>query len=289
MRPFHFAGLSRFTFLIALTAATLGAVSMAGCSADRPQAASASAISTAAASEHDATIDAGSGTGYRFSIKYPQLPARMATLTAALHAFAAKARNEIVEAGTHRRSADEPVYTLDLEFDVARNTSDFVSVLGTGSEFTGGAHGLPIQASFNWHRSDATMVSLRSCSSTRLSLARIERGMPTPAGRPIYDRACATKRHDVGRTGFDIANMKSWIQKGTEPKAENFEVFLVDGLDSQAIGLTLDLPTVSSRVLRRWHATGGGSSQSFLRAAEAGISRAFAIDTEADKLGPSTH
>ncbi|MGA9335182.1 MAG: DUF3298 domain-containing protein [Rudaea sp.] len=241
MRHFLPAGRFRVARLIAVAATSLSVASLAGCGADQPAASSASAIRAAAASERDATIDAGSGAGYKFSIYYPQLSARMAPLTAALHEFADKAKQDIVEVGTQPRSKDEPVRTLDLEFGIARNTSDFVSVLGTGSEFAGGAHGMPIEVSFNWHRSDAALVTL---SDLFTDSDQGLHALSDEARRQLEGRY-ETRLHDEGsamsakQMAADVANMKRWIETGTEPKAQNFNVFLVDGLDTQAIGLTL--------------------------------------------------
>ncbi|MEO8959078.1 MAG: DUF4163 domain-containing protein [Rudaea sp.] len=286
MHHSRLAGRFHLGSLIALVATS---VCLAGCSADQPSAPSASAISAAAASEHDISIDAGNGTGYTFRIKYPQLSTRMATLTAALHTFANNAKQAIVSAGTDTRSKDEPTYTLDLEFDVARNTSDFVSVLATGSEFTGGAHGLPIQASFNWHRSDAKLVAL---SDLFVDADAALRALSDESRRQLEGRFETRMRDDSSamtatQKASEIASMKSWIESGTAPKATNFEVFLVDGLDTQAIGLTLIFPPYQVASYADGAQQIEVPAKVFYSLLKPEYRDAFAIDTEAEKLSPT--
>lgn len=282
------AGRFHICLLIALAVTSVCVACLSGCSAD--QSAAGSAISAAAASERDAVVDAGSGTGYTFRITYPQLSARMEKLTAALHAFAAGAKQDIVETGTNARSKDEPVYTLDLGFEVARNTSDFVSVLATGNQFTGGAHGLPIQASFNWHRGDGALVTLRDLfvdpdaalrALSDESRRQLEGRFET---RGDDDASTATARQEAS----DAASMKNWIEKGTEPKAENFDVFLVDGLDTQAIGLTLIFPPYQVASYADGAQQVEVPAKIFYSLLKPQYRGAFAIDAEAEKLGSTT-
>lgn len=285
----HFLLASRFRVpsLIALAAAS---VCVVGCSADQHVAPSASAISAAAASERDPLIDAGSDSGYTFSIKYPQLSARMATLTSALHAFADKAKQEFVATSTGSRSKDEPGYTLALDFDIARNTSDFVSVLGNGGEYTGGAHALPIQASFNWHRSDGKLVTLPDLfvDANAALHALSDESRRQLQGRfetRLRDEGAAVPAKELAS---NIASMKDWVEKGTEPSAENFDVFLVDGLDTQAIGLTLIFPPYQVASYADGSQQIEVPAKVFYTLLKPQYHDAFAIDTEAEKLSPTT-
>lgn len=263
---------------------------MTGCSADKPASASKSAITTAAASERDATVDAGRGAGYTYQITYPQLSTSMATLTAALHAFADKAKQDFVATGLNARAPAEPTHTLDLEFDIARNTSDFVSVLATGSEYIGGAHGLPIQVSFNWHRDDAKLVTLPELFSDPDAALR---ALSDESRRQLEGRFETKLREEATpmsgqQTASDRTKMKSWIEQGTEPQAQNFDVFLVDGLDTQAIGLTLIFPPYQVASYADGIQQVEVPAKVFYALLKPEYRDAFAIDTEAEKLSPTT-
>ena len=287
MRHSCIAGQFRTSFLIALGSAALIVAGLTGCDGNKPQTSSKSAISAAAASERDAAIDSGHGEGYTYQITYPQLSARMATLTAALRAFADKAKQEFVSERTTSRTTQDPAFSLEVEFDIARNTADFVSVLASGSEFTGGAHGLPIQASFNWHRTDAKLVTLAELFND-----------PDAALRALSDE---TRRQLEGRLEVKLRDetasmsdkqaasyskeMKSWIEKGTEPVAQNFDVFLVDGLDTQAIGLTFIFPPYQVASYADGAQQVEVPAKVFYKLLKPQYRDAFAIDTEADKLG----
>ena len=210
---------------------------VAGC--DRaPSAPAAAPPGAAKATESAADVDAGTGDGYVWHIRYPQLDSHV--LIDALHAYANAAKQEVRDARAAERSANGQPYSLDLEFTVARHTSDFLSVSANGSSYTGGAHPLPVLASFNLHSDDKVIALADMFSDADAAL----RALSDESRRQLEGRAEA-ELHETA-TGKDRADalksMREWIERGTEPKAENFSVFLVDGIDAKAIGLTLIFP-----------------------------------------------
>jgi len=104
--------------------------------------------------------DAGEGNGYAYHVRYPPLGPEWSTLADALRTYAAARKKEFLDARLADETTNAAPYTLDLEFNVARRTSDFVSVLANGSIFTGGAHPAPLIASFNLHTPDGKLIEL---------------------------------------------------------------------------------------------------------------------------------
>ena len=130
-------------------------------------------------------------------------------------------------------------YQLDITFNVARRTDDFVSVLVDGSSYTGGAHPNPLVASFVLHTSDHKLVTIGDLFVDTDAAMKI---LSDESRRQLEGRFDAQLRDQVGE-GSALApalkDMREWVARGTEPKPQSFAVFLVDGLESKAIGLTL--------------------------------------------------
>jgi len=116
------------------------------------------------------------------------------------------------------------------------------SVLISGSSFTGGAHPNPLTASFVAHSSDNRLVAIGDLFGDETAAIKI---LSDEARAQLQGRFEAQLREQLGEGDAlekALKDMREWVERGTEPKAENFAVYLVDGLDSKAIGLTLVFP-----------------------------------------------
>jgi hypothetical protein len=182
--------------------------------------------------------DVGHGDGYSYRIRYPSLDAKWQALHDALHAYAETQKKDFLAAQGGERSANAGDYQLEITFTVARRTDDFVSVLVSGSSFTGGAHPNPLTASFVAHTADNRLVAVGDLFTDPAAALKI---LSDEARAQLQGRFEAQLREQVDGDKLDpaIRQMREWVERGTEPKAENFAVYLVDGLDSKAIGLTL--------------------------------------------------
>lgn len=260
----------------------------AGCS-ERPAdpSASTAAIASAAAAEPQPETDTGKGKGYTFQIVYPALAPEWKPLDAAIRQFAAAQKREFMDASTASDRDFGADFTLDLTFAVARRTADFVSVTAAGSSFVGGAHAMPIVASFNLDLSNAKLTTLPDLFTDAQAGLK---ALSDECRRQLEGRYEAKLRDDHGamtpaQQAADVQNMKRWIEKGTAPDAANFDVFLIDGLDTRAIGLTVMFPPYQVAS----HADGMQQvevpAKVFYDLLKPEYQDAFAIDTEARKLG----
>jgi hypothetical protein len=116
-----------------------------------------------------------------------------------------------------------------------------MSVLARGSMDTGGAHPLPLLASFNLHVGDDKVIALADLFADANAALK---AVSEEARRQLEGRAEATLRETTPEQNRadELKRMREWIERGTEAKADNFAVFLVDGIDAKAIGLTLLFP-----------------------------------------------
>jgi hypothetical protein len=216
---------------------------LAGCQEQRSAfVASATPITAASAAEAAPGEDTGHGTGYSYHIRYPALQPEWQALDAALHEYAGVAKKDFLAAQGGQHSASAGDDQLDITFNIARRTDDFVSVLVDGSSFTGGAHPNPLVSSFVLHLSDNKLLAIGDLFVDPDAALKI---LSDESRRQLEGRFDAQLREQVGE-GAALApalkDMREWVERGTEPKVENFDVFLVDGLESKAIGLTLVFP-----------------------------------------------
>ena len=231
LRVLHFA------FCVAAAALVVG------CEKQRSaMVASATPISAASAAEAVPDEDTAHGEGYSYHIRYPALAPEWRALDTALRAYATVQKKDFLAAQGGEHSANAAEYQLDITFTIARRTDDFVSVLVNGSSFTGGAHPNPLVASFVLRLSDNTLIAIGDLFADSDAALKI---LSEESRRQLEGRFDAQLREQVGEGEAlepALKDMREWVARGTEPKLENFDVFLVDGLESKAIGLTLVFP-----------------------------------------------
>jgi hypothetical protein len=265
----------------------VGAVSLlAGCDQAPPAPAVATPATTSAAvQESAANDDVGQGNGYTYHVRYPQLAPEWSTLADALHAYAAARKKDFLDARLADENTDGPPYNLDLEFNIARRTSDFVSLFANGSAATGGAHPTPLVASFNLHTGDGRLINLADLfadGSVALNTLSEE------ARRQLEGRYEAKLRETTPEKDQAAAlkSMREWVEEGTEAKPENFAVFLVDGLETKAIGLTLIFPSYQVAAYADGTQQVEVPAKVFYNLLKPEYRDAFQIDTEAARIAP---
>lgn len=107
-------------------------------------------------------------------------------------------------------------FTFENQWKVPLNDESCVSVLLTAYQFTGGANGVEQMASFTWNKITQKIMPLESflplvlAEPTLASLAQICRQELT---------AALSAENDT--------NLQEMIQTGTEPIAENYQIFTI--------------------------------------------------------------
>ena len=212
----------------------VGALSLVGCG-PKPAPTTLPTPTTTTAPANvpvDERSEAGSGDKFRYDIRYPVLAPEFAPLAQALRTYAQRQKSEFMTSVNDIDKAGEAAgypWEMHLTFDLRSQGADFVSVLGEGESFTGGAHGNPLLASFTLSRLDHRVIAL-----------------PDLFGEP--DQALAAlstyARQTLTQRQRDRGGDASWIADGTAPKAENYAVFLIDTEgNGKASGISVLFPS----------------------------------------------
>jgi len=233
-----------------------------------------------------AQAEEGRGEGYEFHIRYPELPAEWSTLSQALRGYAAQRKRQFLAALTPvaERAAETPLAALDLEFDIARRTEDFISVLARETAHSG-ADAAPAIASFILHPGDGKLLSIVDLFTAPDAALQ---ALSDECRRQLegrYEANLHQSTDDAKALTPLLKSMQAGVKHGVQANAANFAVFLIDGIDSKAIGLTLIFPQAQLA------ASSGGEQQVevpakiFYDLLKPEYRDAFSVDTEELKPG----
>lgn len=181
---------------------------------------------------------------YRIDIAYPRLPASDAVLARALHKTGNEAKHEFMQGLPDPKQLPEFAnrqLQLKVDFSVVSRMPRFVSVRERGMADTGGAHPIPIDASFVYDTKAGKIISLDDLfvhpDQTRQLLAKVSRDALEKkllANVPGGNKTSAKVRQEW------IDNMRDMIKGGTKPTPLNFSEFVVlAGAGDKASGLQL--------------------------------------------------
>ncbi len=168
---------------------------------------------------------------YVIAIDLPHLPAADAPLARALRAAADQAKREFLAAlpePAERPGLAARQFQLALTYRIAATTPEFTSIRASGSEATGGAHPVPIEATFVLDRRLGELITLDDLfadpDAARVALAKVAHAAllgrfmaqaPTPGeGSPAAIREWK-------------ANLLQMLNGGTRPTRVNYSLFVV--------------------------------------------------------------
>ena len=126
--------------------------------------------------------------------------------------------NFISEAELNRQMAEEygQPFTFETQWKVPMNNEECTSLLLSSYQFTGGANGVEQMASFTWNKITQKIMPLESF-------------LPLVLTEPSLESLAAVCRAEL-TTALSAAhdsNLQEMIQAGTEPVAENYQIFTI--------------------------------------------------------------
>ena len=164
-------------------------------------------------------------------ISYPPDLAKYPGLAMQAQRYAEEAREQVVEAATHRDKDDAPgPYELSLEFKLRHESPTMVVLAVDGSAYTGGAHGMPMIQRWVWLPRDSRMLTAAELFPNRDSWERIAGDVRAQLGTELRQRMEADGVSPEDRAAM-LKSATAMIEGGTEPGPDDFAVFepVLDG------------------------------------------------------------
>jgi hypothetical protein len=187
-------------------------------------------------------VEAAGADGFEVAARYPAMRSELAPLEAAMRAYTQQqqaALAERIKKAKPEAERSERPGKLDLDFTVATQTVAFVSALAQGQADVGEGTPTPLRATFNQHLASGKIVTL---GDLFVDPAAALKTFSSEARRRLYAEYEARLNNQnlpAAELGSRIKAMHTLVDAGTEPVAENFAAFLIDGVDGKAIGITL--------------------------------------------------
>ena len=186
---------------------------------------------------------------YKIAITLPTLPADEKPLADALRTTADNAKREFLQALPDPQQFPEFAdrqFEMLLDFKLAADTPAFTSVRETGMQDTGGAHPLPVEATFVLDRKAGKLITLDDLfadpAAARKALANFAhdtllKKFMANAPRPGEGSPAAIREWK--------SSMTQMLNDGTQPTTVNYSLFVVRagaGQTATSPGLTLIFP-----------------------------------------------
>lgn len=184
---------------------------------------------------------------YKIAIEFPTLPPADAPLLRALQENSVAAKREFMQGLPDPKEfpqfADRQLQLL-INYTIAARTPAFVSVREKGMADTGGAHPIPIDASFVYDTHAQRVIGLDDLFS---DAAQAHQRF-SDAARKALGSTLLVQAPDAGEGSPEArrewtTNMQKMIDDGTDPNGSNFTEFILDaGADGKSSGITLLFP-----------------------------------------------
>ena len=112
--------------LICLAVVVAAFTLLTGCNQAPVPSAAPAPVGSTRTQESTPNEDTGAGNGYTYHVRYPQLASEWSALADVLRTYAADRKKDFLDARLADETTNAPPWNLDLEFNIARRTSDFV-------------------------------------------------------------------------------------------------------------------------------------------------------------------
>ncbi|MGV8960336.1 MAG: PdaC/SigV domain-containing protein [Stenotrophomonas sp.] len=211
--------------LVLLVTAGCGKNNEAGRAEPAPATSAAEPAAAAATTQPDLRDVIETNPRYVVGISYPPAASKYPGLARELVAYAATAKEELVQA-VDVLGNDKPTapYELSLSFELAVDTPQVVAATADGSRYTGGAHGEPLVARFVWLPAREEMLTAAQMVPSSDGWKAIGSYVALQLREQAIARAEAEALSPEEQQA-QVRNLSKMIDEGTSPKADNFAQF----------------------------------------------------------------
>ena len=188
-------------------------------------------------------VDRDSTRYYTYRISYPGLIRTDSLIRATTRDFADEHKQkflQLFEGGDPPQTASYP-WELRLEFTVQDSSSSFVSVLGSGYVFSGGAHGNNFFRTINVDRRTGKLLQLSDLLADSTALVPIRNYVKDKLTEKLVKKS--QQQDNPQASGTSEEQIRQWVREGTKPHLDNYQYFwLSEPANGHTTGLTFLFP-----------------------------------------------
>ena len=164
---------------------------------------------------------------YMYDIKLPEIVRSNATLRDTLTALADAQQAEFLsraDRDTMPESATYP-WELQLQITVSDSTDRFISLLGVGYEYMGGAHGMPFHITLNYDQRQDRFITLPELLGDSTALEPISEYVRRDLAQQFME---ARQQPVQGNSSVEqFIRENKWLREGTAPGYANYRNVLL--------------------------------------------------------------
>ncbi len=181
---------------------------------------------------------------YLVGITYPASANQYPKLAATLHAYSQSARDDLAEAvkQAEEDQLEGAFYDLSLNFSELQNRADALVVAANGTLYTGGAHGMPLEARFVYLPKQDTLLEADKLIADQAGWQAISSHVRAALRQQLTERLQAEGLPEEEQREI-IKSTSGMINEGTEPEPDNFAQFEpIPAADGKWLGLKFVFP-----------------------------------------------
>ncbi len=181
---------------------------------------------------------------YLVGITFPPVANAYPVLAKALRDYADTARSDLAEAVKDAASSGQAgtPYDLSLNFTDVSPRQDVIVIAADGSLYTGGAHGIPLVARFNYLPGEQRLLQSSDLVPDEAGWKAVSDYVRKQLADAVGKRLVEDDVPEADRAAI-VKNAASMIEEGTVPEAANFAQFEpIPSADGKWFGLRFVFP-----------------------------------------------
>lgn len=181
---------------------------------------------------------------YTYRISYPPIIRTDSLVLGKTRAFAREHKQQFLklfEGDSMPRSASYP-WEFRLYFTIQDSAKTFVSILGNGYVFSGGAHGNHFFSTINLDRRRGSLLELRDLFPDSTTLSLISQYVRPQLIEQLVKQSNASQNTAQAIDAYK-KRIRQWVREGTVPNPQNYQHFwLSKPINGHPTGLTFLFP-----------------------------------------------
>jgi len=180
---------------------------------------------------------------YTYHINYPSLNRTDSLIRNKTRAFAREHKQQFLslfERDSMPRSASYP-WEFRLDYSIQDSAKSFVSILGNGYAFSGGAHGNHFFTTINLDRRSDRLLQLQDLLADSAALAPISQFVQRELTKKLLTQF--DTQDDKQAIAANKERIRQWVEEGTVPNPKNYQYFwLAEPVNGHPTGITFLFP-----------------------------------------------